>query len=185
MALSKPVKGWFTTQGRPGDRTLEDQLKGLDWLLANCFGKTVLDVGCAEGLLSIELAKRGALAVHGVEIVADHVKVGQKLQGALPICFEVGDANTWTPPRRYNIVIMLALLQKLRNPTEACHRLAAAASEAVVLRLPPANAPTIIDDRSGNNPHHTDRVMHKLGFKLYEENYDGHFGEYVAIWKRI
>ena len=51
-------KGWFVTDGRAGDRTLAQQLVGLDKI--NVQGATVLDVGCAEGLISIEMAKRGA-----------------------------------------------------------------------------------------------------------------------------
>lgn len=184
MAFPESVKkGWFSTPGRPGDRSLTDQMKGLDWLFANCRGKTVLDVGCAEGLISIELAKAGAVAVHGVEIVPQHVQIGRKLQGDLPICFEVGDANTWAPKRQYDIVIMLALLHKLRNPTEAAHRFAAAARHAVVLRMPPLHAPTIVDPRSGNNPHHIGDVLMKLGFVLTEHSYAGHFDEWVGVYQ--
>ena len=110
-------KGWFSTPGRPGDRTLDQQLNGLDRLFMEARGKTVLDVGCAEGLISIELAKAGAIAVHGVEIVPEHVKVANKLRGDLPVTFEVGDANVWQPRRSYDIVIALALLQKVSPPS--------------------------------------------------------------------
>lgn len=184
MGVSESVnKGWFSTPGRPGDRNLSDQLKGLDWLFANCQGKTVLDVGCAEGLISMELTDAGATAVHGVEIVPQHVQVGKRLQGARPICFEVGDANTWQPKRQYDIVVMLALLHKLRNPTAAAHRFAVAAREAVVLRMPPLHAPTIVDPRSGSNPHHIGDVLEKAGFVLTQSSYDGHFGEWVGVWE--
>lgn len=178
------TKGWFSTPGRPGDRTLDDQLKGLDWLFANCAGKTVLDIGCAEGLISIELARRGALAVHGIEIVPEHVAVANKLRGDLPVTFEVGDANVWRPRRAYDIVIALALLHKLKNPTAAAAAFAEAAREAVVLRLPPEHAPTIIDPRSKNEPHHIGETMRRAGFKLVHAAKDGHFNEWVGVWTR-
>ena len=38
-----------------GDRTFEQQMTGLDWLAEACRGKSVLDFGCAEGLISIHL----------------------------------------------------------------------------------------------------------------------------------
>ena len=57
MAQQMTKQGWFSTKGRLGDRTLKQQLMGLDPLFAECKGKTVLDVGCAEGLISIELDK--------------------------------------------------------------------------------------------------------------------------------
>lgn len=178
------TKGWFSTPGRPGDRTLDDQVKGLDWLFANCAGKTVLDIGCAEGLISIELAKCGALAVHGVEIVPEHVAVANKLRGDLPVTFEVGDANVWRPRRAYDIVIALALLHKLKNPTAAAAAFAEAAREAVVLRLPPEHAPTIIDPRSKNEPHHIGETMRRAGFKMRDAQHNGHFGEWVGVWTR-
>ncbi len=106
------------------------------------------------------------------------------MQGDLPACFEVGDANTWTPKRQYDIVVMLALLHKLKNPTEAAARFADAAREMVVLRLPPKHAPTIIDPRSNMNPHHIGDVMTKRGFKLIESHYGGHFGEWVGVYVR-
>lgn len=177
-------KGWFSTPGRPGDRTLDQQLNGLGPLLAAARGKTILDVGAAEGLISIELAKAGAVAVHGVEIVPEHVKVANKLRGDLPITFEVGDANVWQPKRNYDIVIALALLQKVRNPTAVAARLATSAIDMVVLRLPPAHAPTIIDPRSGNEPHHIGTVMKNGGFYLEHAGNDGAFGEYVAYYRR-
>jgi len=177
-------KGWFSTPGRPGDRTIDQQRMGLGWLFNNCRGRTVLDVGCAEGLLSIELAQLGAAAVHGIEIVPGHVEVANRLRGGLPVTFEVADANVWRPVRQYDIVIALALLHKLRNPTAAAAALAEAARHAVVLRLPPEHAPTIIDQRSGFNPHHIGEVMAAAGFSLHAASNDGAFGEWVGIYLR-
>jgi 2-polyprenyl-3-methyl-5-hydroxy-6-metoxy-1,4-benzoquinol methylase len=73
-----PHKGWFTTAERPGDRTLDQQLCGLDGLQHECAGKTVLDVGCAEGLISHYLARLGARSVYGIEIVPGHVDMANR-----------------------------------------------------------------------------------------------------------
>lgn len=185
MDYRKQRRGWFVTDGRPGDRSLQDQLKGLDALFAEVPGKTVLDAGCAEGLISIELAKAGALAVHGVEIAPEHVDVGRKLVGDLPVTLEVGDLNQWRPLRRYDIVIGLAILQKVKDPTDLCIDLAGAAREMVVLRLPPEHAPDVIDARSGNVVHRIDAVMGEAGFELTSAGYTGHLGEHVSYWKRV
>lgn len=178
-------EGWFHTKNRLGDRTIQQQMMGLDLLLTSCKGKTVLDVGCAEGLISIELAKAGAVAVHGVEIVKAHVEVANKLRKSLPITFECADANDWAPKRDYDIVIALALLHKLRDPSTACRRFASRAREMVVLRLPPGPAPLIIDDRSERKPHDTVAAMTNCGFELIHEAYDGPFDEYLSYWKRV
>lgn len=181
--MAQQKVGWFGTPGRPGDRTLEQQLTGLTPLRALVRGKTVLDLGCAEGLISIQLAQEGALAVHGIEIVPGHVAVANKLRGDLPVTFEVADANTYAPVRQYEVVIMLAILQKLRDPSAAAKRFAAAAREMVVLRLPPHGAPTIIDDRSGNKPHRIGEVMAAEGWTLACVT-RGHLDEHVSYWER-
>lgn len=177
-------QGWFTTQGRPGDRTLESQKIGLGRLYAAVRGKTLLDVGCAEGLLTMDLVSAGgAVAAHGVEIVKGHVEVAHKLQDTLPICFEQGDANAWIPQRQYDVVTLLAILHKLTNPSAACARFAAVARELVVIRLPPLHAPTIIDERSGNNPHHIGTVMAAHGWRL-DEVVKGPFDEWCGYYVR-
>ena len=61
MAMAEQPKGWFSTLGLV-NRTPDQQLNGLIGCSWRVWGKTVLDVGCAEGLISIELAKAGAIA---------------------------------------------------------------------------------------------------------------------------
>jgi trans-aconitate methyltransferase len=157
---------------------------GLGDLLDRVRGKTVLDVGCAEGLISMHFVDRGAVAVHGVEIVVEHVEVANKLRGDRACTFEVADANTYALARDYDIVVMLAVLHKLRDPSAACKRFIAAAREMVVLRLPPASAPTVIDARSGGVPHHIGTVMIDNGFMLKNAQL-GHLGEWVGYYERL
>jgi 16S rRNA G966 N2-methylase RsmD len=42
---------------------LEEQLRGLEPMLSEVKGKTVLDIGCAEGLIAREVLERGAAKV--------------------------------------------------------------------------------------------------------------------------
>lgn len=177
-------KGWFILDERTGDRTLQEQMIGLQWLQENCAGKTVLDLGCAEGLISIEAARRGAAAVHGVEIVPGHVEIANQLRGDLPITFEQGDCNDWRPQRRYDIVLALSLLHKLKNPTAATAAFADAAAVAFVLRTPPAHAPTIVDWRSSFEPHHIGDVLKKHGLRLLAGGHNGPRHEWVGIYVR-
>lgn len=182
---------WFSAPGKPGDRTLDQQLMGLDRLFAEVAGKTVLDVGCAEGLISIECAKRGASAVTGFEIREDAVATARRAAQAAGISresirFVPADANRDYPTgRAYDIVLMLAVLHKLKDPSAACLRLAAAAKDLVVIRLPPKEAPFIVDERSSRVPHDINAMMVKrAGFKCETSNYDGPFGEWVGYYRR-
>jgi len=185
MASGKPLTPWFGH-----DRTLEQQMMGLDRLFAQVEGKSVLDVGCAEGLLSIECVKSGASRVTGIEIREAAVKEARAAARKLPveehykIYFAVDTAETFEPLVNYDVILLLAVLHKLRNPTAACARIVQHARETVVIRLPPEHAPTIIDARSGNQPHHIGITMDKAGFELEHSSYDGPFGEWVGYYRR-
>lgn len=195
MAHAQPLKGkpWFSTPGKPGDRTLEQQLMGLEPLFAEVAGKTVLDVGCAEGLISIECAKHGARCVTGLEIRPDAVRCADKGMAALGIsrpftwwfkCGSADDPEVAQKFRSYDIVLMLAVLHKLKDPSAACRRLAAAAKDLVVIRLPPGTDSVIIDPRSGNVPNDIGWVMADEGFELERAGHSGPFGEWVGYYRR-
>lgn len=182
----KPNKGWFFTGQRPGDRTVEQQMRGLDPLLAQVPGRTVLDIGCAEGLISFELLKAGAASVEGVEIVASHVEIANTLGSDWPgqAAFRVLDANDYAPqPSSYDIVIMLALLHKLRHPDAACSRFAAAARELCVIRVPPGHGCKIVDARSQNVPYPLEPLMEEQGFYM-EDMLLGPFDEPTYFFRR-
>jgi SAM-dependent methyltransferase len=179
--------GWFTTKGRPGDRLLKQQVVGLDYLFER-LGKrdpplTVLDVGCAEGLITMKCFDAGAIACHGVEIVPGHVDVANDLRGGRACTFEVGDANDWQPKRQYDVVLLLAILHKLKDPLEACKRFADAARSLVVIRLPPGG-PVIRDERTNFHPFDVGAVMAVAGFELAKSGPDGPFGEWVGNYVR-
>lgn len=185
MAVAgKQIRRWFEIEGAAGDRTLKQQLKGLDDLMARVPGKTVLDVGCAEGLISMHLFDHGAGWVHGLEVVAEHVTIANSLRGARACTFDVADANIYEPVRTYSIVIMLAVLHKLRDPSAACQRFAAAAHELVVIRLPPKHGPRILDARSGDKVHDIGHAMHKSGFMLRNAQLGPH-AEWVGYYERV
>ena len=176
--------GWFDLPGRPGDRTLQQQLQGLERLMENVKGKTVLDVGCAEGQITLACLDNGALLGHGIEIIPNHVVEANKyVKYWYDTKFEVADANDYRPKGQYDIVLLLAILHKLRNPTDAARRYARACKELCIIRLPPATAPTVVDERSGNVPHHIDDAMCLEGFVL-KHVCKGPFDEWMGYYYR-
>lgn len=182
--MKKPPKGWFTTERRDGDRTLAEQMEGLEHLAAEVQGKTVLDVGCAEGLIAIELARAGAAAVHGIEIVAGHIAMAQDMAGDLPCTFEVANLNekVFQTGPGFDIVLALAVLHKLKDPSRVCREIAAQARDLCVIRLSPSG-PVIIDARSDSVPHNIADVMLASGFVL-ERQLAVPRGEYLAYFRR-
>lgn len=184
----QPVKpkGWFVLEGheaQEGDRTLKQQLKGLVPLFKECVGKSILDVGCAEGLISIQLAKAGARAVRGIEIVDRYIPIAQRLAKHLPCKFVCSNADDYVPAKRYDIVIALALLHKLRDPTAACMKYANACRDLMVIRLPPGRGETISDERTGFEVHDIGACMREAGFAL-ERTELGPFEEPTFYYRR-
>jgi len=180
----KASHGWFTTPRRPGDRTFEQQIIGLEPLFAEVSGKTVLDVGCAEGLISIECARRGARFTRGAEIVAGHVAIANTLHENRPCKFIRADANEWVPDREYDIVLLLAILHKLTNPTDACARFAGAARELCVIRYPiSSEGEVIVDARSSSEPHNIGELMEAMDFRV-EQITVGPFDEQTYFYRR-
>ena len=105
-------RAWFKGLGHDGDRTLAEQILALAPALAECAGKRVLDLGCAEGLVSLEFAKAGAVRVLGIEREDDHFKVAQTLvfDGPCALKFKQWNLNNVNPDRPlhdYDIVLAL------------------------------------------------------------------------------
>lgn len=182
--MAPPRQGWFHTENRPGERSLEQQLAGLDELAARVKGKSVLDIGCAEGLIGIHLIDQGAVAVHGLEIVPERVKLANRLRGDRACTFEAADVNTYHPVREYDVVLLLAILHKLSDPYNACRRLADAARELVVIRLPAKEAPHVVDRRSRRQRYDIDAAMQSEGFER-QLVVHGPLGEWTAYYNRV
>lgn len=167
-----------------GDRTLAQQLIGLALLTPYVRGKTVLDAGCAEGLIAIEMAKAGAVAVHGIEYRQQAVDVANKLRGDLPVTFECANLNTWRPKRHYDIVLLLSILHKLQDPTTVLVDMLLHCNDLAVIRLPPrGNQPTVVDERSGNHRFELARTIEVCGF-VKEHEADGPLNEWVGYFRR-
>lgn len=175
-------RGWYVIAGvQDGDRTLDQQIKGLDAI--DFRGKTVLELASAEGLMSKWMIERGAKSVDGIEIVAEHVKEAWRQCAGLPCGFDVDDLNIAHAPRKsYDLVMALAILHKVKDPSAVARRYARCCKE-MVIRLPPENAPLIVDARSGNVPYDIDKVMRGEGFERTRVT-EGHLREWTAQYVR-
>lgn len=198
MASTEPMnkpKNWFALGEGPFERTLGQQLEGLGPLFADVRAQrvagnpaTALDVACAEGLIAIELCNAGAHLVHGVELVPERVADARRLSAGLACSFEVGDATRYRPRHAYAVVLFLAILHKLPNPSATLRSIVSDADpKLVVVRSPPADARlpgfVVVDRRSGLEPHDLNAVLCDLGFSLTEEAV-GPLGEWVGYWRR-
>lgn len=192
MAMTSAQRhGWFVIPGlQTGHRHLADQLLGLEDALLECKGKTVLDLGCAEGLISHEFARRGAASVHGVEVIEAHMMVAMSLGQGLSCTFECANLNKVvvapTPPRRYDIVLALAVLHKLWDPHKGVEWAARSAGELLLLRTGRRyEGETMVSKRTTMKRCHVPTILKGHGFVL-EKVAPGskEHDESIQYWRR-
>lgn len=190
-------KGWFDIPGmQSGDRTLEEQMKGLEPALAACKGKDVLDLGCAEGLIAIEFARAGAASVYGCDCNIESIAAAQALvvrpetRPKSRIRFRVENINERITEElasvdlwRYDIVLALAVLHKMHDPERATQYAGRATGERLVLRLPEGSS-GVIQSKWGKHPTcDTAAVLRAEGLEM-EQQLKGPRGELVQHWVR-
>lgn len=139
--MAQPLpKGWFKiAKHQDGDRTVEEQLAGLEPLFDLVVGKSVLDLGCAEGLIARALADAGAKWVLGVDARAAAVMWANRHLAVTGRCgFIQGDLNDASVAANadYDVVLLLSIAHKLADPRGFIVRVAGRARETIAIRLP-------------------------------------------------
>lgn len=180
-------KGWFKIPGlQDGDRTLESQIIGLDKLTSEIKDKFILDLGCAEGLISKYLLENGAYFVEGIEMISQSVTVAIDQNEGLNARFWQGNLNdidksfSHLSVSDYDIVLCLSILHKLKMPGEALKRICEKCSELMVIRLPKS---ILIDDRSNRVPYDIPALMAAEGFD-FELECAGPLDEWTGYFRR-
>jgi hypothetical protein len=108
-----------------------DRLAGLEALSEICPGRSVLDIGCHRGLISYEAAKSGATLVHGIDLYPQGIAAAREIfkDAGIPNQFIEFDLSLGRDAvvealgdvllPRYDIVLMLAVLQHLRRQMDS------------------------------------------------------------------
>ena len=88
-------------------------------------GKTVLDVGCAEGYFSFEAKKRNAEKVVGIDFDTDKLKIAKKFSEfqKLDIDFQNLDLDQLDDADTYDYVICLNILHHVTDPIMTINKL--------------------------------------------------------------
>lgn len=113
--------------GLYGKWPLADRYKDLNHVFEQCRGATVIDFGCAEGVLARRCLERGARLVHGMELDASRVQTAAGLCAGWPdaYLFIQADLDDWEAIRepagrvllpRYDIVLYLGIQHHLARP---------------------------------------------------------------------
>lgn len=149
------ARGWFDIPGvQLGDRTLAEQMLGLDRALQAAPGSTVLDIGSAEGLIGREFIRAGARLVQGLDANEGFVARSREVFAGLPgHVLHVNLNNAWAWPsheggEQWDIVLLLAVLHKLKRPEALIAEVARRRPGLIVVRLPVGSTGVIRDGRS-------------------------------------
>jgi SAM-dependent methyltransferase len=188
MRSNLQPKGWFAIPGvQSGDRTLDEQIKGLEPMLADVKGRSVLDLGCAEGLISQVVLAHGAARLVGLDYNAGFVARAQQLVTDARAKFGVHDLNAVAPhfymSCHADVVLALAVIHKLKQPAESLKRWASLALHRFVIRLPTGSAGEFGSKYEPKARCDTRVILPDLGFVL-EHDLEGPRGERVQHWLR-
>lgn len=181
-------RGWFVIPEQLGDRTLDEQMLGLKPALMECGGRTVLDIGCAEGLIGFEFAKAGAAHVHGIEVVQDHIQTAYRLREKLKltkaVTFEVADLGELpAPTKQYDIVLALGVAHKLKEPAVGIRWAAKASRDLVVIRFSAGTVDTVLRSKRYSGKCDVNAEMKKAGFTV-ERTEAGPRDETVTYYRK-
>ena len=120
---------WFHNLDLGGIRTAPDHFlgdypavkyRGFSHVIpADLTGKSVLDIGCNGGFYSIEMKKRGAARVLGIDFDEDYLAqarfaagvTGQEIEFARLSVYDVGALG-----ERFDLVVFMGVLYHLRHP---------------------------------------------------------------------
>jgi SAM-dependent methyltransferase len=160
--------------GLDGRWAPELRMSGLDVLVSECTGKSVLDLGAAEGLIARRFLQGGAALVHGFDIVPERVTAARRIcAGFAEAAFWQADLSDWDrfieshAPHlleRYDIVLYLGIHHHLPPATRssAFEGAAAKCADTLALRTP---------EVSYRDEHLSERLA-RNGFQLIGERVD-------------
>lgn len=172
-----------------GDRTLAEQLKGLEPMLAEVKGKSVLDLGCAEGLITQVCVQHGARHVYGLDnnpgFIAKADSLGLDPHRAYFVMHDLNRIDRDVEACAHaDIVLALAIFHKLTDPAAMVPAWARFAWDLLVIRLPSHGADGVIRSKyRAANSVNLKQALPACGFRL-EQQLPGPRGEPVQYWRR-
>lgn len=174
--------GWFKSRQIKGWRSLEEQLKGLKWVLERAPGRTILDIGSAEGVISGELIKRGAVSADCVELSESRCVLGRKLYPKIRFIardVQMLDVEHDDLADSYDMVLLLSILQKIPYPEDLLEYAQKVARHYIAIRLP---KPIMSDHRQKYRKIDVVKILKENGW--VHKTKQGPRDEWVGLFRR-
>ncbi|HEC93683.1 MAG TPA: class I SAM-dependent methyltransferase [Candidatus Atribacteria bacterium] len=97
----------------------------------------VLDVGCGNGALAYDVAKK-AQKVVGVDLNKENIKIAKENYSAPNIEYLVGDATKGLPNQKFDVIILSNVLEHIENRIEFLQKIKDLAPK-ILIRVPMIN----------------------------------------------
>lgn len=119
----------------------EYTLKGCDPIA----GRSVLDIGCGPGHYSVELARRGAGRVVGIDFADNMIAIAREQAAAAGVqdrcTFEVADVIKYTAAEPFDYVIVMGFMDYVADPAALLRQVAAMTRVRAFFSFPAAGGP--------------------------------------------
>jgi 2-polyprenyl-3-methyl-5-hydroxy-6-metoxy-1,4-benzoquinol methylase len=125
----------YSTSDRLSCRLANQRMTEAILELGQLEGKRVVDIGCGDGIYSLELKRSGAAEVLGLDAARAAVESARRLAAGTPnIHFEVADVCCLEePPVRWDLAVVRGFLHHLYDVESAIARICKVAREIVVI----------------------------------------------------
>jgi len=120
-----------------------DMFQRFEFTIDNCqpiAGRTFLDVGCGSGLYVIELARKGAATVVGIDIAGDMLALCRQFaeqENVQDRCtFVASDLLQYSPEEPFDVTIGIGLFDYISDPLPVITKMRQVTTDKVVLSFP-------------------------------------------------
>lgn len=156
-------------------------------------GNLVLDIGCGNGALTYDLAKK-AREVVGIDLDSENIRFAKKRYSAPNIDYLVGDAIGYKFEQKFNVIILSNVLEHIKDRIEFLKSIRNIAPK-VLIRVPAINRDwiTLYKKELGvewrlDKTHYVEYTLENLRDELEKvglnlEKYSIQFGEIWAVVK--
>jgi trans-aconitate 2-methyltransferase len=85
--------------------------------------ENILDIGCGDGKLTLEIAKRlGTGSIHGIDVSPSMVEFAQKTQKQKNLSFSVADARSFKLDKKFDIIVSFTTLHWIKEYEQVIQR---------------------------------------------------------------
>ena len=121
----------------------KDMYERFQFTIANCEpikGRTFLDVGCGNALYSLELARKGAAKVVGIDIAEVMIglcKKSAEAENLSDVCtFIQTDLLEYKPDQKFDVSFGIGLFDYIKNPLPVLTKMREVSTDKAIMAFP-------------------------------------------------